>query len=231
MYPDGKSGLKVNAGGRINLSANVLKSGNTDGGLLKAGTSASPVSCGTVASMKFDSRYVKSLAVSGEAVALYNRLYVAGAGGEGIALRSFCTVSDVAATNARGAHISLSFGSSGTVSGLGAALEATLHIPNDGSQAGTLCAIKAAIHSDGSSSDPAGAQVSFFRVDNQGDATGAADVDTDAYLFDLQGFTPGAGSMVDSTSLAELPANSIALKIRVGASVYYLPAVIAAQLN
>lgn len=182
--------------GRLNLSKMVLKSGNTDGCVWKGGTSSSRI-VSDVANMKFISLYFDDGATSGDARAIYNRLYLTGAGGGGESLRSFTTVENVAGATAHGAHISLNFGASGTVTGLGAAVRATLHIPNTATQTGTLTALMAEIYSDGSTTDPAGATaLSVFRVVNGGDATGGADVDDDAVLFDFSGWTQGAGNLI-----------------------------------
>lgn len=146
---------------------------------------------------KFFSLYTKNSNAGDAGYNMYLRHYISGVAGDGIALRAFGTVSDVAAANARGAHISLSFGTSGTVSGLGVALECTLHIPNSATQAGSIAPLKVAINSDGATSDTAGAtNVSYIRFDNQGNATGGADVDDDAYLFSIFGHTEGAGNMI-----------------------------------
>jgi len=216
-YPSSRNGLKVNKGGRLNLSDLALQAANTDGFVLKAGTSAAPVVSATAG--KFASSYFSATAASGESTGVYTRTYISTAGGEGMALRAYGTVQNVAAVNARGAHISLSFGASGTVSGLGAALEATLHIPNDASQAGTLCAIKAAINSDGSTSDPSGALLSFICIDNQGDATGGADVDDDAAVLGLSGFTQGTGNVFKTGSDIAAAAT---LRVRVNGTSYFL---------
>lgn len=210
-------------GGRLDLSDVLVSSSNTDGGIFKAGTSTLKVASAT-ASMKFESAYYNATAVTGEAIATYKRLYVAGAGAEGICGRFYTSVQDVAAANARGAHISLSFGASGTVTGIGTALETTLHIPNTAAQTGTLSSIKAAINSDGATSDPAGARLSVFNVVNQGNATGMADVDTDCALFDFQGFAVTTGLMIyDSTGSAPANTNgSIKIRLPSGASAYLM---------
>lgn len=151
----------------------------------------------------------------------YLRLYLSGANGGGEALRAFTTVLDVTGSTAHGAHISLSFGSTGKISGLGVANRNTLHIPNDGTQTGTLAASQIEIWSDGSDSDPAGAtEVSFIRINNDGHADGKADIDTDAFFFSAQGFTEGAGSLLRVAAPTTLAAS---LKVKVGATTYYLP--------
>ncbi|MCZ7601026.1 MAG: hypothetical protein M5U09_29330 [Gammaproteobacteria bacterium] len=127
----------------------------------------------------------------------YNRAYIGTAAISGDALRAFATVENVAAATVRGAHISLSMGASGTVTGLGVALECTLHIPSTAGQTGSLAALKLAINSDAATSDPAGAtNLSYMRFDNQGDATGDDDVDTDAYLFSIFGHAAGSGTLI-----------------------------------
>ena len=192
---------------------------NTDGGIVKAGTSSSRIVRDT-ANYKFMSYYFDNGATTGDSRGMYLRQYITGAGGGGEAARIFSTVEDIAAATVRGAHISLDFAASGTVTGLGVALECTLHIPNDATQDGTLAAINLAINSDGSTSDPSGASLSYIRISNQGDATGGADVDDDAYLFDIQGHTIGDGNLVEVAADESGYAHNI--KIRVGSTIMYL---------
>jgi hypothetical protein len=152
--------------------------------LLGNGTSTTPASTST-AGKNFLGFWTESEATSGDSRGLYLRHYIAGVGGSGEAARIYGTVSDVAATDARGAHISLSFGSTGTVTSSGQALTTTLHIPNTTPLTGTLSCITAEIYSEGSTSDPAGASLSFIRFAVNGDTTGDDDVITDAYVFDF----------------------------------------------
>lgn len=183
------------------------------------------------ASAKFISYYTEGNADG--IYGVYFRHYVSTAAVGNDCLRAFATVNNVAASTVRGAHISLSFATSGTVTGLGCALEATLHVPSAGAMAGTNYAIKAAINSDAAASDPAGATtIACIGLVSQGDATGAADVDTDAALFDVSGFAAAAGTtnVVSSTSLAELPAN-VGLRVKVNGALYYIPAVAVAGWN
>ena len=192
------------------------------GSLVNAGTSAAPVSAGTVADAKFVSVYAKSEAVSGDARTAYLRLYVAGAGGAGEAVRAFCTVDGVAAAGTvNGIHASLNFANSGTANGSGYAAKCTLHIPNDASwTSGTIAAIMAEIYSDGTDSDPDGVtELSFMRFTNDGSAKD--DVDDDAFLFSLQGFTAGDAKMYsENTSAVGTMAGS--LKIKIGANTRYI---------
>ena len=164
------------------------------------GTSTTPVETAS-GSVNFMGYWMKTSAQSGDVRGLYTRLFFTGAGGTGEAARIFTTVTDVAASTVRGAHISLSFAASGTVTGLGVALECTLHLNSGGTASGTMAALKVAINSDNANSDPAGSTLSFIQVANQGSAKD--DVDDDAFLFDISGVASGSGKMwYDNTSNA-----------------------------
>lgn len=166
----------------------------------------------------------ESSATSGDARGIYDRLYITGAGGGGEALRAFTTVEDVVAATAHGAHISLNFNDTGSVSGLGVAARATLHIPDDAAWApGTIAALQAELFSDGDASDTDGAtEVSFLRIVNGGNANGIADVDDDAFLMSLQGFDINAGNVVQ-TEVDETKF-SHKIRIKVGNTPMYLMA-------
>ena len=123
--------------------------------ILGGGESADPVAT-SGAGQKMASFYTKNTS-TGDSEGLYWRHYLAGAGQSGEALRAFATVLAVAAANARGAHISLSFSAYATsyITGEGRALKATLHIPNGAMVAGgTYSAIQAEVYCDGTDSDP-----------------------------------------------------------------------------
>jgi len=200
------------------------QSGSDHNGLLMGGgTAASPATTAT-ANKNFVEFRFQTTATSGDNRGIYNRYYIAGAGAGGESLRSFTTISDVAASTAHGAHISLNFADTGSVTGLGVANRATLHIPDDASWApGTVAAMQAEIYSDGENSDTDGAtEVSFIRVVNDGHVNGIADVDDDADLLALSGFTIGAGNMVQT----ETDETKFSHKIRcnVGGTTLYLMA-------
>ena len=173
---------------------------------------------------------------TGDARNIYNRAYLYGSAG-GESLRCFTSVM-ANLNDANGAHVSLNFvatAGGSECSGTGTAIKGTLHIPDIASwaPAGTLAAGMFEIYSDGTASDPAGlTELSVLRLCNSG-GSGKADVDTDAFLFSIQGFTAAADTtkVLSSVSLAELPANSVALKIKIGAGTYWLLAVADAQLN
>ena len=185
---------------------------------LRLGNSATPLVDDTP-NTKFLQFYFDSGAPSGSAEGLYIRLYGTGSGATVQALRAFTSVTDVTEANARGAHISLSFGATGKITGLGVALECTLHIPTTAGMSGTVGALKVAINSDGASSDPVGALLSFIMIDNQGDATGGADVDDDAAVLGLSGFTQGAGNVFKTGADVAAAAT---LRIRVNGTNYFL---------
>lgn len=206
---------------RLFIDGQFPESAISQSGALVMGIGNSTVRASSnVSGAKFLSFYTENSNTSDAGYGAYFRHYITGIAGSGDALRAFGTVQNVAAGTVRGAHVSLSFGSTGTVSGLGVALECTLHIANQATQAGTLAALKVAIHSDGSTSDPSGSALSYIRVDNQGDATGGADVDDDANLFDIQGHTIGAGNMVEASTTEANYSHSV--RIKIGSTLYYL---------
>jgi hypothetical protein len=208
------------------LQLNGYDAADSVGLILGSGTNALPAETSSANSHFIDFR-VKNTATSGDNRGMYLRQYLTGAGSGGEALRVFNTVDDVAAGTAHGAHISLNFDTSGSVTGQGIAGRFTLHMPATALSASnvTYSAIQAEIYSDAATSDPAGNYLSAFRVVNDGNATGKADVDDDCVLFDLQCWTAGAAHMF-ATGLTANTVNdacTAALKIRVGTTTYYIP--------
>jgi len=211
---------------RLDFTGIDINSDDTDGGVMKMGTRAVPIVEDT-ASMKFLSYYFDSGATSGDSRGMYLRQYLTGAGGGGEALRVFTTVSNVAAANAHGAHISLNFGATGTVTGQGIAIRGTIHLPDVALASNvTMAAVQAEIYSDGDDSDPGGSTIlSYFRAVNGGNANGISDVDDDAVIISIQGTTAGAAKMfatglTASTVYGNLSAS---LKVLVGTTTYYIP--------
>lgn len=209
---------------------------NTDGGIIKCGTSSAYITEDT-ADYKFLSFYLDNGASSGDNRGMYLRLALTGGGG-GEAARIYTNV-DANAGTAHGAHISIDFAATAggsECSGLAAAVRGTMHIPNIASWAptGTYRCGMFEIYSDGTNSDPAGmTQLSVLSLCNSGDGTGKADVDTDAAILDLQGWTSAGDTTkaISSVSLAELPGSSIAFRVRVGSTLYYCPLILASELN
>lgn len=174
------------------------------------------------AGRNFLSFYFENYATSGDNRGMYLRQYLSGAGTSGEAARIFNTVNDVAAATAHGAHISLSFGTSGSVTGQGIAMRGTLHMPSTALSASnvTYSAVQAEIYSDASTSDPAGNLLSYFRAVNGGDATGGADVDDDAALFDISGVTIATGNMVAESATEANYSHSV--RVRINGTNYYM---------
>lgn len=167
--------------------------------LILAGNSSTRIQS-TDPNTNFLQIYAENSAVSGDNRGMYLRQYLSGAGSGGEAARIFSTVLDVAAGTVHGAHISLNFNDTGSVTGQGIACRNTLHIPDAAAWApGTIAALQAEIWSDGADSDTDGAtEVSFIRVINGGHADGIADVDDDAFLMSISGGAIGAGNMVQA---------------------------------
>lgn len=208
----------------------ITGQGGADGTALLGGigTSSSRATTST-ADAKFLEYRLENSATSGDNRGVYMRLYMTGAGGGGEAARIFTTVEDVAASTAHGAHISLNFGTSGTVTGQGIAGRNTLHIPTTALASNvTMAALQAEIYSDGSTSDPGGSTIlSFLRMVNAGNSTGKADVDDDAAMIELNGFTSGSGNMVGANTAGKTTldyTNWIPLRVKIGSTVHYIAA-------
>jgi len=174
--------------------------------------------------MKFMAFYFDNGATSGDNRGMYLRQYLTGAGGGGEALRVMTTVDDVAGGTAHGAHISLSFGDTGTITGQGIAMRGTLHLPDVALASNvTMSAVQAEIYSDGDDSDPGGSTLlSFFRAVNGGSSNGIADVDDDAVLIDIQGGSIAPGNLVQAET--DETKFSHKIKCRVGSTNVYLMA-------
>jgi len=190
------------------------------------GTSSSRA-VATAAGRNFLSFYFENKATSGDNRAMYLRQYLSGAGASGDALRVFNTVNNVAAASAHGAHISLNFGTTGTVTGQGVAGRNTLHLPDVALASNvTLSALQAEIYCDGSAADPGDATLlSFLRFVLDGHADGVADVisSTQSVLLDVQGVA-ASGDGVNGLFRTVAPTTlGASFKIRVGTTLYYLP--------
>lgn len=213
---------------RLDFSSCTVAAANTDGGIIKAGTSSSPVTEDT-ANMKFMSFYFDDGATSGDARGMYLRLYITGAGGGGEAARVFTTVSNVAGANAHGQHTSLSFGTSGTLTGQGIASRNTLHIPNVqwSSNNVTYSALQAEIWADGATTDPQATNLSFIRVVAGGTQAGIDDIEDDAFMFAFNGFTAASGNVIGGNTSDECQLNFtnwVPIRIQIGSTTHYLVA-------
>lgn len=177
-----------------------------------------------IASASVDANFIElrfsNTAATGTTRGIYMKLHLTGgAGGE--TARFFTTVeANAPVDTVNGAHISLDFGASaGNLTGLGTAVRATLHVPNR-SLTGTYAPIMSEFWGDGSSS-AIGGQASFIRMVAGGTAAPAS-LDTNGYLFDIQGLTANTGKLL-YVSTGAAPANTNAsLRIKVGATNYYI---------
>lgn len=200
---------------------------NTAAVLFGMGTATTPVDIGTTASKNFIGFWCNSSATSGDSRLMYLRLYLGGtSSASGETARIFTTVKTGAvASSAHGAHISLSFQTTGYCSGLGVASRNTLHIPDQASWStgGTYAATQAEIWSDGAASDTAVVtEVSFLRCVNGGNASGIADVDDDAHLIVYDGGSTASGNVVESSTTEANYAYSI--RVKMNGTVMYLMA-------
>lgn len=171
---------------------------NTDGFILKAGSSyATAISVGAVAG-KFMNFYLKSTATTGAIQGMYLRTYAAGAG-SGVTLNSgriFATVYDVAIGTAVGAHISLNFNASGSITGLGTGSRSTLHVPDVVMANGTYAGGMSEVWFDGTTSRIAGTtKHSIHRFVVDGAAGYTNDMTT---VFEFVGL--GSGQFVTNTA-------------------------------
>lgn len=165
--------------------------------------------------------YGSSTATSGDSRAIYTRLYIAGAGGSGEALRAFTTINGVAGATAHGAHITLSLSSTGTLTGLGVGVRGQLQVPNAAVSGGTFSAMQAEIYGDGASSSVSSmTECSFMRfVADGATADIKGTIDTSGYLFSIQGVTKGSGKLFQDNTAG---AASQALRIKVNGTAYYI---------
>lgn len=187
--------------------------------MLGAGTSSDRESTSTADTNFMEFRFENS-AATGDNRGMYLRLYLTGAGaGGGESLRAFTTVEDVAKGTVHGAHISVNFGSSGSVTGQAVAMRGTLHIPNTAVSTGTQAAVQAEIYADGSSSDISGINHALFRGVVGGDATGAATV---ANFLMLSAPAPASNAFIDTDEGGGAAYAGLAVLIE-GVGVKYIP--------
>lgn len=224
--PDaGLSNIQTVDGLSTGLNMNVPSSPNAGAFWLGAGTSSSPrqavTNAGVAAAGNFLQIYGAQTA-TGATRAIYARLYGNIAGASGDALRAFGTVNNVAADTYRGAQISLSFGTTGSITGLGTALTATLQLPNSVLPAnGTYAAVNAELFSDGSTTAvSAVTELALFRGVLNGNATGVGRVDDKAYLIALDGATIGSGNILEASTTEANYAYSA--RCLIGGTVAYL---------
>lgn len=206
--------------------------GNSVGILLGAGTSSVKETTAT-ANSHFLSFYVENTATSGDNRGIYLREYLSGAGGGGEAARIFTTVNGVAAGTAHGAHISLNFAkpssTTGSVTGQGIALRATLHLADDATAiGGYLFAAQSEIYADGDNSSTTDIATvtrhAIHRFVVDGDTTARAKVQN-VFAFDNLGSTAlaNAGTGANSAGAAGGGVAAKVIRVLVNGTAYYMP--------
>lgn len=212
---DGDILVKRNVGGTTS-TARIMGGGG--GGInsavaLGSGTAADPIVMASANTNAVEFRASTTATTAGsDSRGLYLRLYFDGATtGGGEAARIFSTVNAAVGT-ARGAHVSLNFGASGAVSGLGTASTHTLHL-NAGTPTGAMAPIESEFYLETATSAPPSVHGLFWGAIS-GDATNKAAVKNLLYLSGVQvtAASSGVADMVttgcaDSTSDVEIKVN------------------------
>jgi hypothetical protein len=205
--------LTFESGGYIS-GAMQLDSTTTAALTMGAGTSASPVTTST-ANKNHLGFWFESTATSGDARGLYLRQYFAGAGVSGEAARIFGTVNNVAAATGgtvNGAHISLSVsGASGSISGAGNALRATLGLGANTVAGGTLAVIQVDTDFDAAATVPATCAGIRFTKSGTGELP---------FVFAFDSVNAGVWDDDYSTEVSTIAG---ALKVLVNGSTRYIP--------
>ena len=168
------SALSATANTEVKITLGNGTGGATTGLVMGSGLASDRTTTADADSSFIDFRWENS-ATSGDNRGIYNRLYLTGAGSGGESLRSYTDVEDVACGTAHGAHLTLGLGTSGSITGLGAASRSTLMIPNAALTGGTYCGGMSELYFEGASSDISGTTAhSIHRFVCGGNATGAA---------------------------------------------------------
>ncbi len=158
-------------------------------------------------------------ATSGDNRGFYLRLNLTGAGGGGESLRAFTVCDDVACSTAHGAHLSLGFDASGSITGLGVASRSTLHIPNVVMSGGTYAGAMSELYADGSTSDIGGTtEHSIHRFVLDGDPTGRA---TAINAFSFVNIPSGTGTEMLKTDM-HTAAPTDGLRIIIDGVLFYI---------
>jgi hypothetical protein len=188
-----------------------------------AGTSVSPYAMGATANTNMIGYWGTTTATTGDSRLAYYRLYFSGVGGSGEALRVFGTVNNVTAATGgtvNGAHVSLSVsGASGTISGAGNAIRATLALDANTVAGGTLSVIQIDSDLDNTATIPVTASYLRFTNSNTKKIPIFANLDgVDTSTLYIAAGT-GSGSAGNSTHCA---AQSV-IRINVNGAACYIP--------
>lgn len=189
-----------------------------DASVLLAGTGTTSTKATTsTANKNFLGLWSETTATSGDSRGLYLRHYAGGTiatTGYSDAARIFGTVTGTGYSSATGAHITNQINTSASVTGLAAALRASLSVSGTTTQ-GTMCVL----HLD-EQGDFNGVYTDwdFVRVE-----TSKTNLTAPRFL-NFQGFTPGAGAMLVTGVAKAYPAEYAGtIKIKIGTTDYFIP--------
>ena len=172
-----------------------------------------------LANLNFQEYRYDNGATSGDNRGMYLRLNHTGAGGGGESLRAYTVCEDVACSTAHGAHLSLGFGTSGSITGLGVGSRSTLHIPATPLVNGTYAAAMSELFADDAASDIGGVtEHSIHRFVLSGDGTGKA---TALNAFSFVGIPSGTGTEMLKTDMHTSPPTD-GLRIIIDGTLYYI---------
>ena len=176
------------------------------------GTSASPLAI-TTADQNVSSAYVTTSATTGDTRLMYDKLTFTSTG-SGETIRAFSVVTGaLAATGGtiNGAHISMEVDGSGTISGAGNALRATLG-GTQTAQTGTLGVLQLDTNYTGSVTTPATS--AFIRVTDSGSATGK--------INNLLTIDAGPAATIVAAGAATPSGTIKKISIQIGGVAYYI---------
>jgi hypothetical protein len=237
-------GITTSGVNRLDLGG--IKSADcTDGSVLRMGTSASPLADAQNGA-GFVVGYFTTSDAAGWPAGVYTCTTFTGVGGSGTGMEGDVTVS-AAKTTLTGIESFMAFTSgSGCVTGAARVVQGTIDFANaalPGAGGGVYSAACFNIKGEGSSCDIAKAQqVNCIELKTEGtfSGTGGKNFQTHprASIIYLNGFTPGAGAILNNTSLTwtDALASVIGMRVGVGAdgatpAVYYVPLIPAAEWN
>jgi hypothetical protein len=176
------------------------------------GTAASPLAI-TTADQNVSSAYVTTSATTGDTRLMYDKLTFTSTG-SGETIRAFSVVTGaLAATGGtiNGAHISMEVDGSGTISGAGNALRATLG-GTQTAQTGTLGVLQLDTNYTGSVTTPATS--AFIRVTDSGSATGK--------INNLLTIDAGPAATIVAAGAATPSGTIKKISIQIGGVAYYI---------
>jgi hypothetical protein len=203
---------------RLDLSGINVDAANTDGGVVRIGTSSSPVTEDT-AGMKFISCYFDNGATSGSNFGLYVQYAATGT------LQTFSTAIHgqmnvtAQARNPVAVQGDLTFTTPAFIQGLGYGVGTYITLPGGAVTTGTFACMNAEINAPASYSGGASPVMAVWRFALGGDSTAVANVDDNLDFMSIQGVTEGTGNMFSAGADVAAAAT---LRILVNTTAYYI---------